>query len=253
MGVEKEDENADQNFDPGVISKRHPLKRFVSRNPLWRYISKNVPLPFIITEFFFGAWMSCIAINLIGGFADASNPGIVLYAISAAYMVNIIWGIIDGWSYNLCVTITESEDDRAIHKLLINRDDGSAKARLTESLDAGPAHHLGPGDKEKVMDMILSSCPHVDPGKAYKFRKKDYHVVISFVMIDVLMATLTVLPFIILKDMGTALIFSRVVTVSMFACVAYVSAKYLNRNWVFWVAVLSVLGVLIAQMTWLYS
>jgi hypothetical protein len=253
MGSEKEGEGDDQNFDPGVISKRHPLKRLVSRNPLWRYISKNVPLPFIVSEFFFGAWMSCIAINLIGGFADASNPGIVLYAISAAYMVNIIWGIIDGWSYNLNVTMTESEDDRAIHKLLKDRNDETAKKRLMESLDSGPAGHLKQDEKEKVMDMILSSDPPVDPKKVYKFRKSDHHVVVAFVLIDVLMATLTVLPFIILRDMGAALIFSRLVTISMFACVAYVSAKYLNRNWVLWVAALSILGVIIAQMTWIYS
>ena len=251
--MEPEDECPKCEFDPGVISKKHPLKRIAIHNPLWRYISQRVPLPFIVSEFFFGTWMSCIAINLIGGFADAANPGVVLYAISAAYMVNIIWGIIDGWSYNLCVTITRSEDDRTIHKLLRNRNDKKAKRKIMDSLDEGPTYHLSDEEKETVLEMILASEPNVDPKKVYKFGKGDHHVVVAFLMIDILMATLTILPFIILRDMGMAMIFSRAVTVSMFACVAYVSAKYLNRNWVFWVASLSLLAVAIAQMTWLYS
>ncbi|MDR2866615.1 MAG: hypothetical protein LBV13_04350 [Methanomassiliicoccaceae archaeon] len=239
--------------DSGAVSDRHPLKKAATRNPFWKFISKRVPLPFIITEFFFGAWMSCIAINLVGGFADPENPAVLLYAISAAYMVNIIWGIIDGWSYNLCTTIALSEDDRYLYRLLKNRNDAAAKERLIASLDSGPARHLGITEKENLLETILASDPDVHPKKVYRFKKFDYGVMAAFLMIDVFVATLTVLPFIILNDISTAMLFSRFVTISVFACVAYVSAKYMNRNWIFWVAIMSALGIFIAEATFLYS
>jgi len=241
------------NPSTGAVSDRHPFKKAVSRNPLWRYISKHVPLPFIITEFFFGAWMSCVAVNLIGGFANPENPDIVLYAVMAAYSVNVIWGIIDGWSYNMCVTIARSEDDRMLYRLMHNRDDAVAKEHLIDSLNGGPANHLSREEKERFLDGILASGPDVGPKKLYKFQKGEHHVMFSFLLIDALMATLTVLPFLILSDLQTAMIISRAVTISTFACVAYVSAKYMNRNWLLWVAVMSALGIFVAQMTFLYS
>ena len=237
----------------GAVSDRHPFKRALMRNPLWKYISKHVSLPFIITEFFFGAWMSCVAINLIGGFADPANPDIVLYAISAAYMVNIIWGIIDGWSYNMCITMAASEDDRALLRLMNDRDDEEARAHLMASLDSGPANHLSYEDKEKLLESILASGPDTHPKKVYKFKKGNINAIGAFLLIDVLVATLTILPFLILSDLTAAMISSRMVTVSVFACVAYVSAKYLNRNWLLWVAVMSALGIFVAQATFLYS
>ena len=240
-------------FDPGVISKKHPLKRIVTNNPLWRYMSKRVPLPYIVSEFFFGAWMSCIAINLIGSFSEPSNPSILLYAIAAAYMVNVIWGLIDGSTYALGLTVTRSEEDRALQRLLNNRDDVKAKQKLIDSLNGGPLRHLSIEEKERAIETMIDSRPEVYPEKAYKVSRRDLSVVISFLMIDVLMATLTVLPFVVLSDMSMAMIASRMVTICAFACVAYVYAKYLNRNWMFWVALLSLLGVIIAQATWLYS
>ena len=237
--------------DPDVISKRHPLKKLILRIPLWRYISKHVPLPFVVSEFFFGAWMSCVAINLIT--MGEPGPDTVLYAISAAYMVNIIWGLIDGWTFSLGVTMAGSENDRMISRLRNNRNDHKAKQSLIGSLDEGPAAYLSGEDKEKVVDMIIGSSVTIDTKKVYRFRRGDYHVAVSFLIIDAFMATLTVLPFILFSEIGTALLFSRVVTVSTFACVAYVYAKYLNRNWIFWVAVMSVLGIIIAQATWIYS
>jgi hypothetical protein len=249
------DEGESVSWSPstGAVSDRHPLKRMISRNPLWKYISGNVPIPFIITEIFFGAWMSCVAVNLIGGFANPSNPDIVLYAVMAAFSVNIIWGIIDGWSYNMCVTIATSEDDRMIYRLLNNENDSEAKEHLMASLDGGPAGHLSYEEKERLLGTIVASGPDVHPKKIYKFRKGEHHVMISFIIIDVLLATFTVLPFLILNDLTTAMIISRTVTISAFACVAYLSAKYMNRNWVLWVAVMSILGMIIAQMTFLYS
>ena len=246
-------ETPEGEFDPGVISKKHPLKRIMTNNPFWRYISKHVPLPYIIAEFFFGAWMSCIAINLIGGFSEPSSPGLVLYAITAAYMVNVIWGLIDGWTYALGITMAGSEEDRAIEKLLIDRNDEHAKQKLIESLNDGPSRYLSYEEKEWVVETIVDSRPEVHPKKAYRLGRRDYSVVISFLMIDVLMATLTVIPFVIFSDTSIAMIASRLVTITAFACVAYIYAKYLNRNWVFWVALLSLLGVIIAQATWLYS
>ena len=237
--------------DPDVISKRHPLKRVIMRVPLWRYISKHVPLPFVVSEFFFGAWMSCVAINLIT--IGEPGPDTVLYAITAAYMVNVIWGLIDGWTFSLGVTMAGSESERMISRLRKNGNDEKAKRKLIDSLDEGPAVYLSDEDKEKVADMIVGSSVELDTKKAYRFKKGDYHVAVSFLIIDAFMATLTVLPFILFSTVSTALLFSRVVTVSTFACVAYVYAKYLNRNWMFWVAVMSVLGIIIAQATWIYS
>jgi hypothetical protein len=243
---------AGDGFDPGAIPREHPLKRVLLKFHLWRYISKHVPMAFLVSEFFFGAWMSCVAVNLVS-IGGATDRGIVLYAVCAAYMVNIIWGTIDGWTYNLGRNIFESEDDRAIRKLLEDGNDERARHKLMVSLNGGPARHLSCGDREKVIDMILGSGPDVDPKKAYKFEKGDYHVAASFVLIDVFVATLTVLPLILLSDIGAAMLFSRIVTVSVFACVAYVFAKYLNRNWIFWVAVMSAVGVIVAEATFIYS
>ena len=236
----------------GAVSDRHPLKKAVSRNPLWRYISKHVPLPFIVTEFFFGAWMACIAVNLIGGFANPENPDIVMYAVFAAYSVNVIWGVIDGWSYNICVTVEGAENDRMLYRLKNNMNDAEAKDRLMDALDTGPAKYLSGEEKERLLEKIVASDPDVHPSKKYTFKGK-HHVMFSFLLIDALMGTLTVLPFLILNDLGTAMILSRAVTIGTFACVAYVAAKHMNRNWLVWVAAMSVLGILIAQMTFLYS
>jgi len=241
------------NPSTGAVSDRHPFKKAVSRNPIWRYISKHVPLPFIITEFFFGAWMACVAVNLIGGFANPENPSIVMYAVMAAYSVNLIWGIIDGWSYNICVTVARSEDDRMLYRLMNNRDDAVAKEHLIKSLNGGLANHLSYEEKEKFLDGLIASDPDVHPKKKYRFQKGELHVMASYIIIDMLMATLTVMPFLLLKDLATAMIISRAVTIATFACVAYVSAKYMNRNWVFWVAIMSILGIIVAQMTFIYS
>ena len=251
-GKDKRGHHIPWNPSTGAVSDRHPLKKAVSRNPIWRYISKHVPLPFIITEFFFGAWMACVAVNLIGGFANPENPDVVMYAVLAAYSVNIIWGIIDGWSYNICVTVEGAENDRMLYRLKNNRNDAEARGHLMEALDAGPAGYLGQEDKERLLDSIIASDPDVHPSKIYTFKGK-HHVMGSFLLIDALMATLTVLPFLLLSDLATAMILSRAVTIVTFACVAYVAAKYMNRNWLVWVAVMSALGILVAQMTFLYS
>gem|GEM_PF-3687557 len=237
---------------PAVISERHPLRWLATKNPIWLFISKNIPLAFIVSEFFYSAWMSCVAVNLIVGFSDIDRS-VLVYAISAAYMVNIIWGLIDGGTYVLGRNIFTSEEDRAIIRLMKDRDDERAKKKLMESLDSGPVAHLCDEDKEKVVDMILTSGPDVHPNRPYRFHRRDIRILISFLIIDVVMATLTVLPFVLMTDMSTAMIISRAVTISMFACVAYVSAKHLNRNWIFWVAVLSALAIAVSQMTWLYS
>lgn len=256
MSTERSDECASEPWKPssGVISERNPAKVITTRNPLWRYISKNVPLPFVIAEFFFAAWMSCVAVNLIGGFADLEHPKIVSYALTAAYSINIIWGIINGWAYNITAAIAFTEDDRMLYRLKYDWHDAEAKAYLIESLNNGPARHLSCREKEEVLLDIVTSDIDVHPKKVHKLKKERHHVVISFVIINLIVATFTMLPFIVLSgNLGAALLISRFVTVATFAIVAYVTARYLNRNWLFWVAVMSALGVLVAQMTFIYS
>lgn len=229
------------------------LSRAAAKNPLFRFISKNVPLPFITSEFFYGAWMSCIAVNLISGFA-VIGPETLIYVISAAFMVNIIWGTIDGTTYTAGMHMASSEEDRAIFRLLNDGNDADAKEKLIGYLeDSGPTRHLGPEDTEKVAMMILASDPDVGPKKKYKFGREDYNVILSFLMIDLLIAALTVLPFVVIQELPTAALLSRMVTVSVFACVAYVTAKCLNRNRLFWVAAMSALGVFISEATFIYS
>jgi hypothetical protein len=204
----------------------------LARRPLSRirtFYATNLPIGDFLGEVFYAVWMVVVSLGILGG--TGFEGGVIIFVILIAFMVNITWGIIDGFTVMYSGIIERARNDKIIHALQSKRDAESFREG-NEALSEGITSVLGPDERRKVLDIIASSTPiEGDPyTRPYRPLREDLRYALGILSIDASLVIPLVVPFLIFSDPSQALYFSRLVATVIFVIVGINYAKHLNRR-----------------------
>ena len=162
-----------------------------------------------VSEMCFGLFM---ALTFVGA-VHAAKPGedagsTVLYA---ALGCNLAWGLVDAVMY-LVRTITERGQRHALAFAVKDAPDAASAIRiLGDSFPARMRRLLGEAELESMRARLAAMEL---PGQV-KFHRRDFAGAVGIFVIVVLSTFPVALPFVVLSDVPTALLVSRLLTFAM--------------------------------------
>lgn len=204
----------------------------LARRPLSRirtFYATNLPVGDFLGEVFYAIWMVVVSLGILGG--TGFEGGAIAYVVLIAFLVNITWGLIDGFTVMYSGIIERARNEKIIHALQ-NKGDADSLREGNEALSEGITSVLGPDDRRKVLDMIsaVDSIEGDPTTKPYHPRRDDLRYAVGILSIDFTMVIPLVTPFLFMSDPSQALYVSRLVATVMFAILGAYYAKHLNRR-----------------------
>jgi hypothetical protein len=192
------------------------------------FYSRYLPLGDRLGEIFYSVWMVVVSLGILGGTGFEGDA--VTYVVLIAFAVNITWGLIDGITVMYSGIIERRRMDGLVHDLQARNEESSRRA-AARALEEGVTGILSPSDKEKVLDMIVSSRRGRDPmATRYYPGREDWYYALGILAIDLILVVPLIAPFFILTNPETALLASRFIATVLFAGLGAAYAKELNRN-----------------------
>ncbi len=193
------------------------------------FYATNLPIGDFLGEVFYAVWMVVVSLGILGG--TGFEGGAIIYVVLIAFMVNITWGIIDGFTVMYTGIIERARNDKIIHALQ-NEDNADSRREGNVALSEGITSVLGPADRQKVLNMIAASkCIDWDPAtKPYRPRREDLRYALGILSIDASLVIPLVAPFAIVSDPYQALYLSRLIATVIFVILGAYYAKHLNRR-----------------------
>jgi len=193
------------------------------------FYAANLPIGDFLGEAFYAVWMVVVSLGILGG--TGFEGGAIAYVIFIAFMVNIVWGSIDGLSVMYTNIIERAHSEKMVYDLQ-NKGDAASRSEGDAELSEGITYILSPSDRARVLDMIASSERiTIDPrSKAYRPLRTDRQYALGIFSIDVLLVVPLVAPFLFIPDPSQALYLSRLIATVMFAILGTYYAKHLNRR-----------------------
>lgn len=230
----------------------HPLRRFIYDNPLSRFLTRHLTVGDILSEAFYGVWMASVSTGIIFGFTNPDSTEALVSMVVVAIMVNLTWGIIDGWTSVFSPKVDDADADRVIRRLWSDPADNKAKDWVDTELASGMGRNLDEVRRGKVLATYVESEPAVPANYEHKADREDGMIILSLVIVEVLMALLIVLPYVLFQGDTFAPILSRAIAITIAGAIAYWYAKRLNRpHPIVWVGFFIVLMFLVVTLSWI--
>ncbi len=177
-----------------------------------------------VSEMCFGLFMALTFVGAVsvatGGQDAGEDPGRTL--MKTALGCNLAWGLVDAIMY-LVRTLT-TRGQRLTLALEVR--DAASPARALEALRGALPRHLraivGDGELEAIRARIASATLPSRP----RLGRDDYLGAVGIFLIVVLSTFPVALPFVLLKDVPTALLVSRGLTLAMLFGGGYALGRY---------------------------
>jgi hypothetical protein len=241
-------------FDIESRMAGHPLRRFIYNNPLSKFLTRHLTVGDILSEAFCGVWMASVSTGLIFGFTNPDSTEALVTMVIIAVMVNLTWGIIDGWTSVFSPMVDDADADRALRRLWSDPGDKKAEAWVDNELASGIGRNLDDGRREKVLATYVEAEPKVPANKVHKADREDIMVVLCLVIVEVLMALLIVLPYVLFPGESYSPILSRAIAITIAGAIAYWYAIRLNRpHPMIWVGFFIALMFVVVTLSWLFG
>jgi len=148
----------------------------------------------------------------------------VQFMLWTALLVNILWGLIDGFTVIYGTMVDEVASDVAVEDLRSGKDGGKSADDIIDELDGSLIGKLGDEDKAKIAQIIQSSkgyTPFVN-----KIRWPEIKRILAIFSVDFLTVFPVAIPYIFLTDMTQAVRWSFVIATFLMAFLGYQWAKY---------------------------
>lgn len=198
---------------------------FSYRNFLGAYTSASERY----AEAFYGIIMVTGCTGMVSLGVPKEEAGIQ-FMLWTALFVNILWGLIDGFTVIYGSMVDEVASDVAVENVRSGKDVESATAEVLDALDGSLIGKLSDQDKAKVVDVIRSSksyAPFVN-----KLRWPEIKRILAIFSIDFITVFPVTIPFIILTDVTTAVRLSFIIATFLMAYLGYQWAKYARmKRW----------------------
>ncbi len=154
----------------------------------------------------------------------------VMFMLWTAIMVNILWGLIDGFTVIYGSMVDEVASDVAVDRLRAGKDDGDAAAEVLDALDGSLVGKLSDQDKARVVEVVRSSkgyTPFVN-----KLRWPEIKRILAIFSIDFVTVFPVAIPFIFAQDVTIAVRLSFIIATILMAILGYQWAKYARmKRW----------------------
>lgn len=171
-----------------------------------------------ISEILFGLLM---AVTIVGSLSIATaGKDEVRTVLVGALGCNLAWGLVDAVMY-LVRQLTEKTRRHALVLQLQSADSASALRIIGRALPAGVTPLVGPAEIE-AMHARLLALPVGRP----RLDGKDFLAAFGVFLLVVVATFPVVLPFVLLRDLPTAMEFSRYITVAMLFAAGHGLGRY---------------------------
>jgi hypothetical protein len=198
---------------------------FTYRNFLGAYTSASERY----AEAFYGIIMVTGCTGMVSLGVPKEEAG-VQFMLWTALMVNILWGLIDGFTVIYGSMVDDAASDVAVKNLRSGEDIEAATAEVIDSLDGSLIGKLSDQDKTKVVEVIRSAKSYTP--LVNKLRWADIKRILAIFSIDFVTVFPVSLPFIFLTDVTTAVRLSFIIATFLMAYLGYQWAKYARmKRW----------------------
>jgi len=154
----------------------------------------------------------------------------VQFMLWTALFVNILWGLIDGFTVIYGSMVDEVASDVAVGNVRSGNDTEGATEEVLGALDDSLIGKLSDQDKAKVVEVIRTAksySPFVN-----KLRWKEIKRILAIFSIDFITMFPVSIPFIFMTDITDAVRVSFVIATFLMAYLGYQWAKYARmRRW----------------------
>ena len=172
-----------------------------------------------ISEILFGLLM---AVTIVGSLSIATaGQDEVRTVLIAALGCNLAWGLVDAVMY-LVRTVTEKTRRHALALRIRGAEPAAAHRMIALALPAGLAPLVGPAELEAVRSRLVA-LPAVERPR---LTVEDWLSALGVFLLVVIATFPVVLPFVFVRDLPTAMEFSRYVTLAMLYAAGYGLGRY---------------------------
>jgi VIT1/CCC1 family predicted Fe2+/Mn2+ transporter len=172
-----------------------------------------------ISEILFGLIM---AVTIVGSLSVATAGQNEAHTVTvAAFGCNLAWGLVDAVMY-LVRTVTERTRHRALAKRIVSADAETARRLIALALPDSLAAIAGPDEIEGMRRRLVSEPPRA--GRI--LGRRDYLEAAGIFLLVVLATFPVVVPFMVLRDVATAMWTSQAVTVVMLFLAGLALGRY---------------------------
>jgi hypothetical protein len=154
----------------------------------------------------------------------------VQFMLWTALMVNILWGLIDGFTVVYGSMVDEVASDVAVNNVRSGKDVETATEEVLDALDSSLVGKLSDQDKAKVVEVIRSAKSYA-PYKN-KVRWPEIKRILAIFSIDFVTVFPVSIPFIFATDITVAVRLSFIIATVLMAILGYQWAKYARmKRW----------------------
>jgi VIT1/CCC1 family predicted Fe2+/Mn2+ transporter len=172
-----------------------------------------------ISEILFGLLM---AVTIVGSLSIATaGQDEVRTVLIAALGCNLAWGLVDAVMY-LVRTVTEKTRRHALVLRIRGAESAAAHRMIALALPAGLAPLVGPAELEAMRSRLIA-LPAVERPR---LTAEDWLSALGVFLLVVIATFPVVLPFVFVRDLPTAMEFSRYVTLAMLFAAGYGLGRY---------------------------
>ncbi len=203
-----------------------------------------IPVGERLGELFYANWMVVVSIGLLVEM-EASMLSIVAVTI-VAFLVNVVWGIIDGVTVMYGMVIGRIQRNDVIKRL--HEGDASARADAKSYLEDTIVDSLDEDDMDIVIDLISKSKQVEDCGS--RPLKSDIGYALGIIFLDSVMVIPLLLPLYLMPDYHNAVYTSHMISVVIFTIIGAAYAKRLNRNIWKTAVIFAIMGTILATLVY---
>ncbi len=148
----------------------------------------------------------------------------VMFMFWTAFMVNVLWGLIDGFTVIYGSMVDEVAADVAVDNLRSGKDGDEASEEILDELDDSLIGKLGGADKAKVVEVIRTADSYTH--FVNKIRWPEVKRILAIFSIDFVTVFPVAIPYLIFTDMTQAVRWSFVIATFLMAYLGFQWAKY---------------------------
>lgn len=178
-------------------------------------------------EAFYGIIMvtGCTGMVSLGVPKEAAGVQFMLWT---ALLVNILWGLIDGFTVIYGSMVDEVSNDVAVDNLRSGREAERAEEDILGALEGSLVGKLGEDDQAKVVQEIRAAQGYEH--FANKIRWHEIKRILAIFSIDFVTVFPVAIPFMLFTDVTTAVRWSFVIATFLMAFLGYQWAKYARMS-----------------------
>ena len=205
-------------------------------DPITRFQSTYMSFGDRLSEWMYGFIMVAVVVGIVGGYSEIlleSDSGYVRSYLTTVLLlltfgVNIVWGIIDGYTVIYGGLVDRADQEEILEKLKKDRNNRELRDRILDSLEDSSTMYLSDEEKEKLVDRLIDQAPETPV--RYSFTKDDRNTLIAIASCDILAVIPVIIPYLLLGFGKVPTTISRLIAAIALGYIAFLYAEHTGRR-----------------------